>query len=72
MSVERWQSHAEMISWKDANDPKLQLSIEYLRPTDEIWQQYWQLYCLQRLAIKANQKLYESSYASILMDSEDA
>ena len=72
MSVERWQSHAEMISWKDASDPKLQLSIEYLQPTDEIWQQYWQLYCLQRLAIKANQKLYESSYASILMDSEDA
>jgi hypothetical protein len=72
MNSERWPSHGQMISWKDANDPKLGLSVEYMDPKNEVWQQYWQLYCLQRLVIGDKQKLYESNYASLLMDGPTA
>jgi hypothetical protein len=33
------------------------------------WQCYWQLYCLQRLAIKDREKLFESEYASLITES---
>jgi ClpP class serine protease len=64
----RWQSHGQMISWADAQDPRIGLVIEYLDPKSEEWQKYWQLYCLQRLAVGDNQKLYESGYASLTID----
>ena len=31
--------------------------------------QYWQLYCFQRLAIGDRQKIFESDYASLIVDS---
>ena len=69
MDQERWQSHGQMISWQDANDPDIGLSVDYLDPHSDEWQGYWQLYCLQRLAVKVREKLYESDYASIVLDS---
>jgi hypothetical protein len=70
LDTKRWQSHGQMISWQDAQDPSIGLKVEYLKQTDELWQMYWQLYCLQRLAVeKENQKLFESDYASLLVDS---
>jgi hypothetical protein len=68
LDTKRWQSHAQMISWEDAQDPKIGLQVEYLDPKSEEWQEYWQLYCLQRLAVRDHQKLYESDYASLLID----
>jgi hypothetical protein len=64
-----WPSHAQMISWKDAADPKIGLKIIYLDPKSDEWQKYWQLYCLQKLAVSDRQKLFESGYASLCMDS---
>jgi hypothetical protein len=64
----RWQSHGQMISWEDAQDPKIGLSVEYLQPQSQEWQEYWQLYCLQRLAIQDNQKLFESDHVSLTID----
>jgi hypothetical protein len=59
-----------MISWQDAQDTKIGLNVEYLSQSDALWQMYWQLYCLQRLAVeKETQKLFESDYASLLVDS---
>jgi len=68
IDTKRWQSHAQMISWKDAKDPKIGLTVEYMDPTASEWQLFWELYCLQRLAIMDNQKLYESNYVSISID----
>jgi len=68
LDTKRWQSHAQMISWEDAQHPKIGLSVEYLSPKSDEWQEYWQLYCLQRLAVKDRQKLFESAYASLIID----
>lgn len=58
-----------MISWQDAQDPTIGLSVEYLPAADPIWQMYWQLHCLQRLAIKDHEKIFESDYVSITLES---
>lgn len=68
----RWQSHGQVISWQDAKDPKIGLAVEYLEPQNPTWQNYWQLYCLQRLACHNRQKLYESDYVSLLIDSSSS
>ena len=68
LDTKRWQSHAQMISWEDAKDPRIGLNVEYLDPKSDKWQEYWQLYCLQRLAVSDRQKLYESDYVSLLVD----
>ena len=66
IDTKRWPSHGQPIFWQDAID--LGLAVEYLTVMSEAWQAYWRLYCLQRLAIKDSQKLYESEYASLIMD----
>ena len=68
IDTKRWQSHGQMISWADAQDPRIGLNVEYLDPQSEEWQEYWQLYCLQRLTVGDRQKLYESDYASLVID----
>jgi hypothetical protein len=68
LDTKRWQSHAQMISYEDARHPKIGLNVEYLDPKSDEWQEYWQLYCLQRLAVKDRQKLFESDYASLLIE----
>lgn len=65
----KFQTHGQPISWEDALDPTIGLTVEYLPPGDELWLQYWQLYCLQALSVQDKQKLFESSVASICMDS---
>lgn len=68
LDTKRWQSHAQMISYEDARDPRIGLTVEYLDPKSDDWQEYWLLYCLHRLAVKDRQKLYESDYASLIID----
>ena len=68
LDTKRWQSHAQMISHEDASDPKIGLTVTYLPPASDEWQAYWQLYCLQRLAVGDKQKLFESDYASLIME----
>ena len=63
----RWLSHGQMISWEDAQDPRIGLVVEYLPYHSETWQDYWRLFCLQRLAVKNDQKLYESDYVSLVV-----
>ena len=68
LDTARWLSHSQMISWQDAKDPSIGLTIKYLKQNDDLWQDYWRLYCLQRLARDDNQKLYESDRASLIID----
>ena len=69
LDTKRWLSHSQMISWEDAQHPEtIGLVVEHLDQHSERWQEYWRLYCLQRLAISDHQKLYESGYASLVID----
>ncbi len=68
LDTKKWLSHGQMISWVEAGDGGIGLKIEYLAPDSDPWQRYWQLYCLQRLAIGPREKLYESNYASLKME----
>ncbi|MEY2426447.1 MAG: hypothetical protein QOI61_2019 [Actinomycetota bacterium] len=70
LDTTRWQSHSQMISWQDAKDEKtLGLTVEYLKPSCDEWQEYWVLYCHQRLAIGDRQKLFESNFVCLKIDS---
>ena len=66
LDTRRWLSHAQMISWEDAQDPQIGLSVEYHAYHSQEWQDYWRIHCLQRLAVGEHQKLYESDYASLV------
>jgi len=48
--------------------PKLGLTVEHMDAEDPVWQNYWLLYCLQRLAITDRQKIFESDFASLVID----
>ena len=67
LDTSRWLSHGQMISWEDAQDPRLGLVVEHCEYHSEEWQDYWRIYCLQRLAVGDQQKLYESDYASLII-----
>ena len=45
LDTKRWQSHGQMISWADAKGEPIGLNVDYLDPSLEEWQNYWQLYC---------------------------
>jgi hypothetical protein len=66
MDTNRWPAHGQMIGWEDAKE--MELEVEYLVPESEEWRSYWGLYCLQRLAVKDREKLFESDYASLPME----
>jgi hypothetical protein len=66
MDIGRWPSHGQMIKWQDVRD--LGLPVEYLAPRSKRWQAYWRLYCLLRLAVKDRQNIFESTYASLILD----
>ncbi len=43
--------------------------IDYHQPDSLLWDDFWRLYCLQRLAITETQKLFESDFMSLPLDS---
>jgi ATP-dependent protease ClpP protease subunit len=59
----RYQSHGQMIGIEEAK--RIKLNVETLPPSDETWRLIWQLYCYQRLAVRDEQKLFESRIASL-------
>jgi hypothetical protein len=64
--TKKWLSHGQPIGWQDAS--QMGLIVEFLEPTSQPWQAYWQLYCHQRLAVKDTEKLFESDYASLTLE----
>ncbi len=66
MSPTRWKTHGQPISHADA--AQIGLSIDYVPQDSERWARYWNLYCLQRLAIAQNGKIFESSYVSQVLE----
>jgi Serine dehydrogenase proteinase len=78
LDTKRFRTHGQMINWQDAQDSRLGLTVEYVDPDSELWRKIWRLYCLQRLALSSApenpgaQKLFESDYASMMIDSSAA
>lgn len=66
LDTTKWLSHGQMIGYQEAKD--IGLTVEYLDPENELWKDYWQLYCYQRIEIKEKQKLFESDFASLTFD----
>ncbi len=67
LDTKRWPSHGQMIGWLDAKH-ELNLDVQYLPPRSPQWQCYWRLYCLLRLAVADKQNIFESAYASLILD----
>ena len=66
IDTKRWRTHSQVISWRDAKDKKIGLRVDYIHPHDSLWQQYWQVYCLQRLELQDSaNKLFESDHVSL-------
>jgi ATP-dependent protease ClpP protease subunit len=66
LDTNRFLSHGQMINWEDAK--QIGLLVDHLDSASDQWQQYWQLYCLQRLAVRDRQKLFESECVSLPFD----
>lgn len=66
IDTNKWLSHGQVISWQAATN--IGLEVLHLDQQSLQWQAYWRLYCLQRLAIKDREKLFESEYASLCVD----
>jgi hypothetical protein len=62
LSSSRWKTHGQPVSYADAM--QLGLPIQYVPSSDPLWAQYWRLYCLQRIEIGENAKIFESSFVS--------
>lgn len=65
MNIDIWKSHNQMIGAGDISE--IGLNVEVVSPEDEIWQAYWNLYCLLRIAINPGQKVFESYYVSLVI-----
>jgi len=66
MNTKEYPSHGQMIGWELAK--RFGLDIVYLPQTDDTWRRYWELYCHLRLAIRDDQKIFESKLTSLLVD----
>lgn len=64
LDTRQWHTHSHVISWRDAKD--IGLRVAYLDPHDGLWQQYWYLFCHQRLELDEGQKLFESDYVYLI------
>jgi hypothetical protein len=64
---EKWPTHEYPINWEDATT--IGINVTHLDPDDVRWEEYWRLYCLQRLAVKDGEKLFESEHASSISPS---
>ena len=62
MDIDAWDTHGQVISAEAAKS--IGLTVTELRPEDHIWRMYWKLYCMQRLAITDDKKLFESDFVS--------
>ena len=67
LNTKLWHTHSQVISWRDAQSPHIGLKVDYLDPHSEHWQMYWRLYCLQRIALDHDQKLFESDFVSLVI-----
>ena len=63
MSRSRFSGHGAVITHKEAKT--MGLEVDYLPRTDDLWQAFWRLFCLQALALDSGDALFEGSKASL-------
>ncbi|MFL6238400.1 MAG: SDH family Clp fold serine proteinase [Actinomycetes bacterium] len=63
MSKSRFSGHGAVITHAEAK--KIGLEVDYLPRTDDLWQAFWRLYCLQILALERGETLFEGRQASL-------
>ncbi|MFC3695582.1 SDH family Clp fold serine proteinase [Chenggangzhangella methanolivorans] len=63
LTEKKWKSHGERISVEEARD-YLNLPVTYVPRTAPLWDKVWRLYCLQRLVVRTDKKLFESVFVS--------
>jgi hypothetical protein len=64
LNTKKWPSHGQMINAEVAL--REEIPVTRVAATDRVWDAIWRLYCLQRLAVKENEKLFESDSASLI------
>ena len=67
MDIKKFPSHGQMIGSEEAKE--IGLNITYMDPQNPVWKQYWSIYCYLRLAIRDDQKIFESSMMSYIVPS---
>lgn len=66
IDTKTWPSHGQVINAEQAE--RLGLSVTRMNAGDAFWDACWRLYCLQRLAVKDGQKLFESENAFLVLE----
>ena len=66
MDINSWHTHGQVISAEDAKS--IGLTVIRMRPDNPVWASYWKLYCLQRLVVSDDKKLFESGFVSLTID----
>ena len=66
MDIDAWDTHGQVISAEDAKS--IGLTVTRMRSDNPSWTNYWKLYCLQRLAVSDDKKLFESDFVSQCID----
>ena len=66
LDMTEWPSRGQVINVDEAE--RIGITIERLPAHDPMWDASWRLYCLQRLAVKHGQKIFESGQASLIAD----
>lgn len=59
---------SELIGLKCHDVVLVGLTVKHLPPDDRSWKDYWKLYCLQRMEVRDNKKLFESNFVSLSID----
>jgi hypothetical protein len=70
LDTHKWLSHGQMIGHEDATS--IGLNVEYHDPQSPNWHPIWQLYALQRMAVRDDVKLFESDVVSVQFESGSA
>jgi len=68
MNIKEYQSHGQPLGWKVVE--RLGLDVDYLSQVDARWKRYWRLYLQLRLAIKDNQRVFESNSTSMVLEAQ--
>ena len=63
IDTKRWLTHGQMIGCEAATE--IGLTVDYVPPTDDRWQRFWRLYCLERLSLNDGGKLFESDHVCL-------
>jgi Serine dehydrogenase proteinase len=66
LDTKEWPSHGQVINAEEAAG--IGITVRRLTAVDPVWDACWRLYCLQRLAVKDDQKIFESEFATLIVD----